>query len=100
MKSGSINFWIPLCAIEYNDNQTHVLCDHTTEEGSIFIVKDRDNKLKFIHTIEGKGKTEVDCDVSGLSSNRMQCIMAVWNVNSKDLMLYVENKCTYVDIEY
>jgi hypothetical protein len=76
---------------EYNDNREHVLLNISTNEGSIFIVKDSDNKIKFFHVLIGKGRTDVEINVSDLESQQKHMITATWDaVNDKKIKLYID----------
>lgn len=87
---GTINFWIPSNLFEFNDKLIHNLYNNSNNQGSIFIVKDSDNKLKFFHVIIGKGRTDVEVDVSDLSSKDKHMITATWSLSSKEINLYVD----------
>jgi len=89
-KEGTISFWIPKNFIKYNDNKTHILVNRGNEKGSIFIVKDNDNKMKFFHVIIGEGRTDVEIDVKNLSTEKKHMITATWNFYKKENKLYID----------
>ena len=55
VNEGTIEFWVRKSKLQWNDSLIHVLLNLTKNDGSIFLVKDSDNKLKFFHVILGKG---------------------------------------------
>jgi len=55
-------------------------------------VKDSDNKLKFFHVILGKGRTDVEADVSKLSNDQDHFIAVTWSVKDKQIVLYIDGE--------
>jgi len=47
IKEGTITFWVKENSIDWDDNQITVFVNYSNPKGSIFIIKDDDNKLKF-----------------------------------------------------
>jgi hypothetical protein len=92
VKEGSINFWIEKQNVKFADNTATPLFQANSPEGSIFIVKDDDNKLKFFHVLLGKGRTDVECDVSGLDPSERHMITLTWSVKNKEIIMYVDSK--------
>ncbi len=90
LEEGTIEFWARAGKLRWNDGLIQVLINISNEQGSIFIVKDSDNKLKFFHVFLGKGRTDVEIDVSDLSSDEDHHIAATWSVNSKQIALYID----------
>lgn len=90
IKEGTITFWVKENSIDWNDNRTTIFVNYSNSEGNIFILKDSDNKLKFFHVILGKGRTDVEIDVSSLSDNEPHFIAATWSLEKKEIALYVD----------
>lgn len=90
LKEGTINFWIPENVFDFKDNKSHILVNQGNPNGSILIIKDNDNKLKFFHVILGKGRTDVEIDVKDLSEKNKYMITATWSVKLKEINLYVD----------
>ena len=90
LEEGTIEFWARAGKLRWNDGLIRVLINVSNEQGSIFIVKDSDNKLKFFHVFLGKGRTDVEIDVSDLSSDKDHHIAATWSINNKQIALYVD----------
>lgn len=89
---GTINFWTNAQKVQFADNEVTCLFEGNSPDGNISIVKDRDNKLKFLHEYRGKGKTGVEYDVSGLDPNKRHMITGTWSVKNKELALYVDGQ--------
>jgi len=89
---GSISFWIPALAFPYNDKITHKLFEYSDEKGAILILKDADNKLKCFHVYLGKGRTDVEADVSHLDSNEPHMVVVTWSLPKKELVLYIDGQ--------
>ena len=89
LKEGTITFWLPK-GFEYNDNLLHILIKQDTKEGSLFVIKDDDNKIKIFHVILDKGRTDIEFDVTKLSSNEKHMIAISWSLKSKELKFYLD----------
>ena len=93
IREGTMEFWVREDKVQWNDNKSTVLFNITVNNtGSLFMIKDDDNKLKFFHLIIGKGKTNLDVDVSNLSLNEPHHITVVWSVSKKEVGLYIDGK--------
>lgn len=92
IEEGTINFWIEKQKLEFADNKATRLVQANSPDGSVFIVKDDDNKLKFFHVYIGKGRTDVECDVSGLDPSERHMITVTWSVKNKETIMYVDNE--------
>ena len=102
LNEGTLNFWIPIDLFEFDDKLSHTLFDYSDTNGSIRVVKGNDNKLKFIHIITGKCRTNVEVDVSDLSSKDQHMITATWSLSSKETNIYVDGnvKTAKSEIKY
>jgi len=92
IKEGTISFWINEGDVQFNDGQTIPLAQVNPSNGSIFIVKDDDNKLKFFHVYLGKGRTDVEYDVSLLNPNQRHMIAVTWSVTNKEILMYLDGQ--------
>ena len=90
LEEGTIEFWVRKGKLQWCDGLIRVLLSLSNEQGSIFIVKDSDNKLKFFHVFLGKGRTDVEIDVSDLSNSKDHHIAATWSVSKKETALYID----------
>ena len=90
LREGTIEFWVKKNKILWNDGLIQVLVNISNEQGSIFILKDSDNKLKFFHVLLGKGRTDVEIDVSELSSEEPHHIAATWSITKGEIALYID----------
>lgn len=92
VNEGTVEFWVKEGKLKWNDGVEHVLINLSNKEGSVFVVKDSDNKLKFFHVILGKGRTDVESDVSNFSSDEQHYIAVTWSMKRKEICLYVDGK--------
>ena len=89
---GTISFWVKPKQIDYANNTVVPLINLNPKSGSIFIVKDSDNKIKAFHVYLGKGRTDLEYDVSTLDSSKEHMFVLTWSVSLKELNLYVDAK--------
>jgi len=92
LKEGSINFWIEKHKVEFADNKITPMFQTNSPEGSLFMVKDNDNKLKFFHGYLDRGRTDVEYDVSGLDPNKRHMFTITWSMKNKEIIMYVDTK--------
>lgn len=90
IREGTINFWIKKNQLQFNDNKITPFVQVNTPDGSIFIIKDSDNKLKFFHVYLGKGRTDVEYDVFNLDPNERHMITVTWSVKNKEIALFID----------
>jgi hypothetical protein len=90
--AGTVNFWIKENQIQFNDSKVTSIFSVDSEGGSIFIIKDRDNKLKVFYVVIGKGRIDLESDVSYLSSQAKHMITCTWSLVGKKLGLYIDGK--------
>ncbi len=93
IQEGTIEFLVKENKLTWNDNKPTVLFNISVNSlGSLFMIKDDDNKLKFFHVILGKGRTDVEIDVSNLSVEKPHHIVATWSVTKKEVCLYIDGE--------
>jgi len=92
LQEGTIEFWVKENKLIWDDGKANVLFNISKSDGSLFMVKDSDNRLKFFHVILGKGRTDVEVDVSELSTNKPYYIVATWSVSKKEIALYIDGE--------
>ena len=93
IREGNITFWVKENTVQWNDNQITVLFNITVNTtGSLFMVKDNDNKLKFFHVFLNYGRTDVETVVSMLDPSKRHFIAATWSVYKKEICLYVDGE--------
>lgn len=91
IESGTINFWIKENTIIFNDDKINEIFNLNPIGGSIFMVKDSDNKFKIMYVVLGKGRIDLEYNVSSLDINKRHMISITWDIN-KSLVLYVDWK--------
>ncbi|MDP8240683.1 MAG: LamG-like jellyroll fold domain-containing protein [Candidatus Hatepunaea meridiana] len=92
IKQGTVIVWIKEGQLQFNDNNIHTIMQTNPPNGSIFLVKDNDNYLKFIHIYIGKGRTDVEYDVSDLNPNKEYKIAVAWGVKDKEIIMYINGE--------
>ncbi len=92
IEEGSVAFWVKKSTVNWSGEDVVRLFEITEGGNSIFIVKDSDAKLKFFHVYLGRGRTNLEVDVSDLISEERHHIVAMWSVSKKNLLLYIDAK--------
>lgn len=91
IREGTIEFWAQEDKIQWNDNKQNVLFNiPVNKAGSLFMVKDDDNTLKFFYVMLGQGRADTEVDVSTLSSDEPHHIVATWSLKDRKANLYVD----------
>lgn len=89
---GTIAFWVQPGKVNFSDNKISPICNLNPENGSIFIVKDNDNKIKMFHVYMGKGRTDVEYDISSLDQKQKHMFAFTWSVPAKEINIYIDGK--------
>jgi len=98
---GTIEFWIKENKVDYSNSQAIPLFQIDPLGGSILIVKDSDNRIKFFHVFLGKGRTDIEYDVSKLDKTVKHMFAFTWSVKNKELKLFIDGKLkNTVSIKY
>lgn len=93
IEEGTISFWIKENSIVFNDGKATPLANINPSGGSIFIVKDGDNKLKVMFVVLGKGRIDIEHDVANINSAQRHLIVFTWNcVDDKKINLYIDGE--------
>ena len=92
MQEGTIEFLIKENKLIWNDGKTNVLFNISKSDGSLFMVKDSDNRLKFFHVILGKGRTDVEVDVSELPIDKPIILQLLGAQTKKEICLYIDGE--------
>jgi hypothetical protein len=89
---GTISFLVKENKVDFANNEAVPLFQINPLGGSIFIVKDSDNRIKFFHVYLGKGRTDIEYDVSKLDTSKKHQFVFTWSVKNKELKLYIDGK--------
>ncbi|MEY2664746.1 MAG: hypothetical protein RIT04_554 [Candidatus Parcubacteria bacterium] len=90
---GSVSFWIKENQIQFNDSKATPIFAINPEGGSIFMIKDEDNKIKVFYVVIGKGRVDLEVDVSSLNSTEKHMVAYTWDLfEGKKLTLYIDGK--------
>jgi len=93
IREGTIEFWVREDKVQWNDNKSTVMFNISVNNtGSLFMIKDDDNILKFSHLILGKGKTDLETNVSNLSLDKPHHIAVNWSVGKREVILYIDGE--------
>ncbi len=92
MNEGTIAFWIDANKINFNDSKFAPLINLDDEKGSIFILKDADNKIKFFYVYLGQGRTDIEWDCSKLDITKKHMIAVTWSQSNKQIQLFIDGK--------
>lgn len=90
IEEGSIAFWVRNNKLRWNDGMLTPFVNLNKNNGSIFIFKDADNKLKFYHVTLGKGRSDIEFDVSNLDSSKDHMIAVTWSKENKENQLFID----------
>jgi len=101
ISEGTISFWIQSNKMNYSNNEIIPITQLSPPDGSIFILKDNDNKIKFFHVFLGKGRTDIEYDVSKLDQTKKHMFAFTWSIKGKELKLYIDGELkNTVSIKY
>jgi hypothetical protein len=92
IEKGSISFWIEANKIKFADNKLYPILNISSSTGSIFIVKDVDNKIKFFYVYLGKGRTDIEWDCSKMKDSKRHMITVTWSQENKEIILYIDGQ--------
>ncbi len=89
---GTFSFWIKENSINFNDGKPTVILQVDPEGGSILCVKDGDNKLKVFYVVLGKGRIDLEFNVSNVSSEIKHMVAFTWSLEQKEINLYFDGQ--------
>ena len=87
-----MSFWIKENKVQFADNITTPLFSLNPKGGSIFIIKDDDNMLKVFYVVLGKGRVDLEFDVSKKKSDVRHMVALTWSLQNKELILYFDGE--------
>lgn len=92
IKEGTIELRISVGKVNYSSNGTIPLFQANPQGGSIFILKDADNKIKFFYVYLGKGRTDVEYDVSKLDQDKKHVFVFTWSIKDREIKTYIDGE--------
>jgi hypothetical protein len=92
IEEGTVSFWINPNKVDFSDDSTVPLVNLNPPNGSIFIVKDNDKKIKFFHVFLNHGRTDAEADVSYLDKNIKHMFAFTWSLKEKLTKIYIDGK--------
>jgi hypothetical protein len=87
--TGTINFWVPEGRIDYMDNKFVQLFYYKDDEGTIKVVKDKDNGLKVYYLYDGN-KCFLNTSVEYLEDHDKHMVTITWSLSEKKVKLYID----------
>lgn len=92
ISEGTITFWIDPKKVNLWSNEIIPLVQLNPIGGSIFILKDNDNKIKFFHVLMSKGRTNADVDISSLSKEDKHMFGFTWSIKERKIKIYIDGE--------
>jgi hypothetical protein len=92
IEQGTISFWIKENAIDFDDGKVTRIFQLDPDGGSILCVKDDDNMLKLLFVVLGKGRVDIEHDVSVLEKDKRHMIAFTWSLENKEIVLFLDGK--------
>lgn len=92
IQEGSVAFWLKTKAVKFNDGKITRFFEVNPEGGSILCIKDDDNKLKVLFVVLGKGRVDVEHDVSSLDNEKRHMVAFTWSLAKGEINLYLDGK--------
>ncbi len=92
INEGSITFWTKPNIINWDDSQIVNFNNFGDSTGKIVLSKTNQNKLRFVHIIEGLSETFVEANVSELNKNEKHFIAATWDTKKAKIYLYIDGE--------
>ncbi|MFA5748261.1 MAG: hypothetical protein WC872_04100 [Candidatus Absconditabacterales bacterium] len=89
IKIGTINFRIKKNSMSFNDNKITEIFNLNPTGGSIFMIKDQDNYIKIMYVVLGKGRIDLEYNVSELSNTKAHMITVTRDINDS-IILYID----------
>lgn len=92
INEGTITFTTKENSLFFCDNALTTLASANPQGGSILMLKDSDNKIKVLFAVLGKGRVDLEYDVSNLSSDKKHMFAFSWSLNDKKMVLYIDGE--------
>lgn len=88
---GSLTFWIPEGTLNYGDNKFVYLINYFSKEGSLKIVKDKDNGIKVFYNYINNGKCVLKVEAEDLDDDKHH-IAVTWSMPNRKVVLYIDGQ--------
>lgn len=92
IKEGSITFTTKENTLFFDDRQISTLFSTNPQGGSILMIKDSDNKIKILFIVLGKGRVDLEYDVSKLPSSKKHMFAFTWSLKDEKMVLYIDGE--------
>ena len=92
VNEGTLSFWVKKDKQIWNDGKITPFFNYTGSNGTLSLIKDDDNKLKFSQILMGEGRVDIEADVSDLPSDKKHFIAVTWSRDKKKTRLYLDGE--------
>lgn len=91
-EEGTLSFWVPEGAIDYDDNKFIYLINYNTNEGYFKVVKDKDNGIKVLYEYFNKGKCNLKASAAELDDNDKHHVAVTWSLSERRVKLFIDGQ--------
>ena len=89
-EEGTLSFWVPEGAIDYDDDKFIYLINYNTKEGYFKVVKDKDNGIKVLYNYFNMGKCDLKTSASELDDNDKHHVAVTWSLKERNIKLFID----------
>lgn len=89
---GSLSFLIPERVMDYGDNKFINLVNYNSKDGSLKIVKDKDNGLKVFYDYKNNGRCFLEASTKELDDNDEHEVAVTWSLSDREVILYIDGE--------
>lgn len=89
-EEGTLSFWVPKGALDYNDNQFKYLVNYNTPEGYLKIIKDKDNRIKVLYNYFNKGNCILEASAGELDNEDKHSVEVTWSLKERNIKLFID----------
>lgn len=89
---GTLSFWVPEGAIDYDDNKFIYFINHNTNEGYLKIIKDKDNGLKVFYDYFDNGRCNLNTSVAELDNDDKHHVAVTWSLKERMIKLFIDGQ--------
>lgn len=87
---GALTFWIPEGTMNYKDNKFINLINYISDEGTLCIVKDKDNGLRVSYNYFDNGACEVKASAEELDNEDKHMVAVTWSISEGKIKIFID----------
>ncbi|MAG40055.1 hypothetical protein CMI41_03745 [Candidatus Pacearchaeota archaeon] len=87
---GALSFFIPKGVMNYRDNKFVSLIDYSSEDGTLKIVKDKDNGLKVFYRYKNNGSCDLKANAEDLDDDKEHEVAVSWSMEDRLVKIYID----------